>query len=106
MGAGKGLGNAVAKEFANHDFRVVLIARNINHLEEYKEEFENEGIETYIKVGDAAKPETLIKALDEVKEEIGTPDVYVYHVGITAPNLIAKEYWKMYETKSEYQVQY
>ena len=210
VGAGKGLGNAVAKEFANHDFRVVLIARNINHLEEYKEEFENEGIETYIKVGDATKPETLIKALDEVKEEIGTPDVYVYHVGITAsdpdeitndllmeryqvdvasayvttnhlakdpkfgekngtviftgggfaksfstipflkplcidkaamnaacivlhdtlkdksifvgsilvsgvidpqdekyaPNLIAKEYWKMYETKSEYQVQY
>lgn len=43
VGAGKGLGNAVAKEFANHDFRVVLIA---------------------------------------------------------------KEYWKMYETKSEYQVQY
>ena len=28
VGAGAGLGNAVAKEFAGHDFRVVLIARN------------------------------------------------------------------------------
>ena len=55
VGAGKGLGNAIAKEFAGHDFRVVLIARSRDHLEEYKAEFENEGIETYIKVGDAAK---------------------------------------------------
>ena len=86
VGAGKGLGNAIAKEFAGHDFRVVLIARIREHLEEYKAEFENEGIETYIKIGDAAKPETLIKALDEIKDELGVPDVYVYHVGITTPD--------------------
>lgn len=49
VGAGKGLGNAVAKEFASHDFRVVLIARNEEHLQEYKKEFEAEGIETYVK---------------------------------------------------------
>ena len=27
IGAGKGNGNAIAKEFASHDFRVVLMAR-------------------------------------------------------------------------------
>ena len=93
VGAGKGLGNAVAKEFASHDFRVVLIARSEEHLAEYKAEFEAEGIEVYTKVGDAAKPETLTKALDEVKTEFGVPDVYVYHVGITTmdPEKITNE---------------
>jgi len=47
VGAGKGLGNAVAREFAAHDFRVVLIARNAEHLSDYKKEFEAEGIEVY-----------------------------------------------------------
>lgn len=81
VGAGKGLGNAIAREFASHNFRVVLVARSAEHLAEYKTEFEAEGIETYTKVADAAKPATLTAVIDEVKTEIGTPDVFVYHVG-------------------------
>lgn len=86
VGAGKGLGNAIACEFASHDFRVVLIARNEEHLQEYKKQFERKGIETYIKTGDAAKPETLTKAIMEVTEELGTVDALVYNVGITTPD--------------------
>lgn len=86
IGAGPGLGNAIAREFASHDFRVVLIARNGERLNEYKQEFEREGIETYVKQADAAKPETLTRAIDEVTQELGTPDVLVYHVGITQPD--------------------
>ena len=81
VGAGKGLGNAIAKEFAAHDFRVVLIARNAEHLADYKKEFEAEGIEVHTKVADAAKPKTLTAVIDEVKAEFGAPDVFVYHVG-------------------------
>lgn len=33
IGAGKGLGNAIAREFAAHDFRVVLMARDRAHLD-------------------------------------------------------------------------
>lgn len=86
IGTGKGLGNAIAREFGSHDFRVVLIARNAEHLAEYKKEMEAEGIETYIKVGDAAKPDTLTKAIDEITAELDTPDALVYHVGITSPD--------------------
>lgn len=86
VGAGKGLGNAVAKEFASHDFRVVLIARNEEHLQEYKKEFEAEGIETYVKAADAAKPETLTEAINDATAKLGTPDVLVYNVGITEPD--------------------
>lgn len=45
IGAGKGLGNAVAKEFAAHDFCAVLVARNEERLKEYVEEFRQLGFE-------------------------------------------------------------
>ena len=40
VGAGKGLGNAVAKRFGKSGFRVILIARNVGNLYSYKEVFE------------------------------------------------------------------
>ena len=86
VGAGAGLGNAVAKEFAGHDFRVVLIARNHEHLDAYKKEFDAEGIETYVQVADAAKPETLTAAIEKVRAELGTPDALVYNIGSTVPD--------------------
>lgn len=86
VGAGKGLGNAIAREFASHDFRVVLIARSQEHLKEYEEELHGQGYEVYTKAADALYPETLTKAINEVKAELGTPDALVYNVGITEPD--------------------
>ena len=86
VGAGKGLGNAVAREFAAHDFRVVLIARSEEHLKEYADEFRKEGIEVYTKVADALHPETLTFAIGAAVAELGTPDALVYNVGITEPD--------------------
>ncbi len=86
VGAGKGLGNAIAREFASHDFRVVLIARSQEHLKEYEEELHKQGYEVYTKVADALYPETLTKAINEAKTELGTPDALVYNVGITEPD--------------------
>lgn len=86
IGAGKGLGNAVAREFARHNFKVILVSRNAKHLAEYKTEFEKNNIEVYTKVADAAKPDTLERAIKEIQTEIGTPDCLVYNVGITEPD--------------------
>ena len=75
VGAGKGLGNTIAKKFGKNNFRVVLIARNEVSLKEYEEEFSKEGIEIYTHAADAAKPVTLTSAFDNVKAKFGTPDV-------------------------------
>ena len=83
VGAGKGLGNAIAREFAAHDFRVALISRSEEHLSKYAQEFKEEGIEVYTKVADALYPETLTKAINELIKEVGTPDAFVYNVGVT-----------------------
>ena len=38
IGAGKGLGNAVARKFAENGYKAVLLARNEEHLKEYQAE--------------------------------------------------------------------
>lgn len=86
VGAGKGLGNHIAKRFGKEDFRVILMARNEQSLQDYKHEFAAEGIETYTYCVDAANPETLTDALHQAENKIGTPDVFIYNVGITTPD--------------------
>lgn len=76
----------MAREFASHDFRVVLISRNQTKLNGYKHEFEKEGFEVYTKTADALYPDTLTKAINEIIAELGTPDVLVYNVGVTEPD--------------------
>ena len=91
LGAGNGCGNRVAEKFGNNDFRVILMARNAEHLAEYEKEFKEKGIEVFTKIADAAKTETVTKAFDEVKAEFGVPDVLFYNVGITSADADLKE---------------
>ncbi|MDD3417734.1 MAG: SDR family NAD(P)-dependent oxidoreductase [Lachnospiraceae bacterium] len=86
VGAGKGLGNAVAKKFGQNDFKVVLMSRNAENLESYKAEFEAEGLEAEILVADAVDGRQFAAALNKAKENYGTPDVLFYNVGITTPD--------------------
>lgn len=84
VGAGQGLGNHVARRFGKAGFRVVLMARNGESLKHYQQEFTADGIETYVHEADAERPEALADAFAWVKEGLGTPDILVYNVGITA----------------------
>ena len=43
VGAGQGLGNHIAERFAKEDFRVVLVARRKEALDEYQKEFTEKG---------------------------------------------------------------
>lgn len=72
IGAGAGLGNAVAREFAEHDFRVALVARSKEHLDEYEAELKAEGYEVMTRAADALYPETLTKTIREISAEWGT----------------------------------
>lgn len=86
VGAGQGLGNHVAKRFGKEGFRVVLMARNEKSLESYRQDFMEEGIETYVYVVDAEQPDTLTAAFKQEKLQFGAPDVFIYNVGITTPD--------------------
>lgn len=82
-GAGRGLGNHIAKRFGKEGYRVVLFARNIDSLKKYQYELQSSGIETYIHQADAASPESLSEAISWSRSQFGTPDVFYYNVGNT-----------------------
>jgi len=86
VGAGKGLGTAIGRKFGENDFRVVLMARNAENLKAYEQEFQAKGIEIYTKVADASDDNAMALALNEAVAEYGTPDVFAYNVGVTAPD--------------------
>ena len=86
LGAGNGCGNRVAEKFGQNGFRVALMARNAGHLAQYEQEFKSKGIEVCTRVADAAHLETVTKAFDELKAELGVPDVLFYNVGVTIPD--------------------
>lgn len=82
VGAGKGLGNAVARLFGENDFRVILVSRNLDRLNGYKAEFEAAGIETYVYAADCEKPETLTAAFGKIQSTFGAVDVLVYNAAV------------------------
>ena len=86
VGAGQGLGNHVAERFAKEDFRVVLVARRSEALAEYQKDFEAKGYETSTIACDVTDAERVKNAFGRIHEEVGTPDVLVYNVGITTPD--------------------
>lgn len=86
IGAGKGLGNGVAEKFGQHDFRVILVARNQEHLKNYAENFQQRGIETITQKADVADFNGLTAAMHELVKSYGMPDVVFYNVGITQPD--------------------
>lgn len=86
IGAGAGLGFSVAKKFAGEGYKVVLVARNRESLEKMSEELKSKGYEACFKIADTSVDEEYAKALEEIKNEHGTPDVVVYNTGITTPD--------------------
>ena len=83
IGTGPGLGFGLAKKFRNEGFKVVLVARNELSLKEMSEQL---GENVFYKTADSSEPENLKKAIEEIKNEYGTPDAVIYNVGITAPD--------------------
>lgn len=82
IGAGKGMGNHIAENFAQNDFHVILVSRNEESLNEYVKEFENKGYKASAKVADASDINSLNKALDEIITEFDTIDALVYNAAV------------------------
>ncbi|WP_257570842.1 SDR family NAD(P)-dependent oxidoreductase [Streptomyces sp. NP160] len=83
IGAGPGLGAAVARRFAREGFSVVLVARRAEALEELAAQLRSAGAEVEVAVADAADADGFRAALEAVARR--TPaGVVVYNVGLVA----------------------
>ncbi|MFF5856292.1 SDR family NAD(P)-dependent oxidoreductase [Streptomyces sp. NPDC012751] len=78
VGAGPGLGAAVARRFGREGFRVGLVARDRERLDALAGALAAEGITARGRTADVRRPEELAAALGELAEALGTIEVLQY----------------------------
>lgn len=78
VGAGPGLGLALAKQFGKNGFRVALLARRKESLDNMVDILKSMEIEARGFVADVMDEQSIINAFASIKEEYGTVDVLEY----------------------------
>jgi short-subunit dehydrogenase len=78
IGAGPGLGAAVALRFGRQGFDVALISRTQDHVDSLAAELGNQGVTAQGFAADVRDPAALIAALDSATETLGPIEVLQY----------------------------
>jgi short-subunit dehydrogenase len=86
VGAGPGLGLAIARRFAAGGYRLTLVARSAERLTELARSLDDTSAEINIVEADASSPEDLRARIAEVYREQGAPGVVIYNAVLGAPD--------------------
>ncbi len=86
VGAGPGLGMAVARRFANGGYRVTLVARSTDGLSDLASSLNDTGSQIDTIAADASDPEALRARMAELYNEQGAPGVIIYNAVMGAPD--------------------
>jgi short-subunit dehydrogenase len=86
VGAGPGLGSAIARRFAGGGYRVTLVARNAEFLGKFADELAGPGAEVDTISADASDPEGLRAQMSTLYGGDGAPGVVIYNAVVGAPD--------------------
>ena len=78
IGAGRGLGAAVARRFGREGFAVALISRHQGRLDALASELEEDGVRAQGFAADVRDPASLARALEQATEALGPIEVLQY----------------------------
>ena len=81
-GASSGIGRAIALKFAACGVKVVLIARNLQRLNEVKEAIESEGGKAFVFKVDLARPQEIKEVFAKIRAQAGEADILVNNAGV------------------------
>ncbi|MEV5574234.1 SDR family NAD(P)-dependent oxidoreductase [Spirillospora sp. NPDC052269] len=90
IGAGPGVGQAVARRFAAEGLPVALLARSEKTLREAADALAPTGVPVAAFTADAADRSGLDAALDKAVDEHGVPDVVVYNAALIRPDALGE----------------
>ena len=86
VGAGPGLGLAVARRFASGGYRVTLVARSTDRLGELASSLADTGAEINTIEADASAPEDFRARMTELYRRDGAPGVVIYNAVMGVPD--------------------
>ncbi len=79
VGAGQGLGRALAERFGREGFTIALVGRRPEALASLAEALADQEIDAHPFTADAGDPTSLLDALDEVRAALAAPQVLIYN---------------------------
>jgi short-subunit dehydrogenase len=86
VGAGPGLGSAIAHRFAAGGYRVTLVARSVDRLGDLARGLDDTGAEINTVEADASSPEDLRARMTKLYSVAGAPGVVIYNAVLGAPD--------------------
>jgi short-subunit dehydrogenase len=86
IGAGPGLGLAVARRFAEGGYRVTLVARSADGLSDLSDRLADTGTQINTIAGDASDPEGLRARMAELYNEEAAPGLIIYNAVMGNPD--------------------
>jgi NAD(P)-dependent dehydrogenase (short-subunit alcohol dehydrogenase family) len=78
VGAGPGMGLAIAEQFGRHGFNVALVARTRTKLDELVARLDDQGIDAAGFTADVTDRRSIAVAFDQIKDRFGAVDVLEY----------------------------
>ena len=87
VGVGRGLGMALARRFAQEGFRLALLARSREKIEDFAADLALEGYEAHGFPVDAADPQAVAATFADIKTHLGIPEVLIYNVYVPRQEL-------------------
>jgi short-subunit dehydrogenase len=88
IGAGPGLGAAIAGRFAQGGYRVTLLARDVRRLNDLARDLQTTGAIVGTVAADAGDPEAFQAALGAVYAASSAPGLMVYNAVLAAPDTL------------------
>jgi len=85
VGAGPGMGQALARRFGSEGFTMALIARRPEALDSYVTALSADGISARGFVADIAIESSLRGAFAQIREQLGDPDVLLFNASSNPP---------------------
>ncbi|MFG3207786.1 SDR family NAD(P)-dependent oxidoreductase [Streptomyces sp. NPDC048192] len=89
VGAGPGLGKAIARRFGAEGFDIALVGRTRQTLEKLENELTDEGIRAHGFVADVTDRDALVRAFDAIKDRLGPVEVLEYSPSPSNPSPVA-----------------
>ena len=103
-GASKGIGKAIAVEFAKNGYNVAICARNEHHLAEVALILKDYGVAVIAKKVDCSVKDEVIAFADEVMKKFEQLDVLINNLGIFTPGSLLDEADEVFELQQQVNV--
>jgi NAD(P)-dependent dehydrogenase (short-subunit alcohol dehydrogenase family) len=101
IGAGDATGGAIARRFARGGYTVCATRRSLDKLQPLLDQVRAEGGQAHGFASDARKEEDVVALVEQVEQDVGPIEVFVFNIGANVQSSIleetARKYFKIWE---------